>query len=345
MILTVRFLIIFFGFLFSKNLYVNYAWELFEYTQSAENSALGGAVYAFNSESSTSINNPVFSHSRKKNFSITHQNRFSGMLVNDFISFDIDNNKKNINLNFIYENIGLIPNTENSLLDWGNDGQFGTNDSGEGNGILDPGERLDAEKIRFFNQRRFGFYGAFSGFFINYPIGIGLKIISTKIEKNLSFGIGFDVGIIKKLKNLDYAVILENFPSSGILWNDGIIEKTLPSLKMGLNKYFRYEKLKYNFLIANKISLSERHINSQIRFNNLSVDFLIGLQIAYKERLILRFGRNHINNITGGIGFIFRDFKIDYAFLNSSYNYNLGSHHIFSFHLSNKWIKKRLNNL
>ena len=343
--LIVRFLIVFFGILFSKNLYVNYAWELFEYTQSAENSALGGAVYAYNSKSTTSINNPAFSQLRKNSFSITHQNRFSGMLVNDFISFDIDNNKKNINLNLIYENIGMIPNTENTLLDWGNDGQFGTNDAGEGNGILDPGERLDAERISFFNQRRIGFYGAYSGLFINYPIGIGLKIISTKIEQNLSFGIGFDFGIIRKMKNLDYAIIIENFPSSGILWNDGDIEKTFPSLKMGLNKHLRYKKINYNFLIANKISLSERHLDSQIRLKNLSVDFLFGLQIAFKEKLMLRFGRNHINNITGGVGFLFNDFKIDYAFLNSAYNYNLGSHHIFSFHLSNNWIKKKLKNL
>ena len=343
--LIVRFVIIFLGFLFSKNLYVNYAWELFEYTQSAENSALGGAVYAFNSESSTSINNPNFSKLRKNNFSITHQNRYSGMLVNDFISFDIDNNKKNININFIYENIGLIPNTENTLLDWGNDGQFGTNDAGEGNGILDPGERLDADKISFFNQRRLGFYGGYSGFLINYPLGVGLKIISTKIEQKISFGIGFDIGIIRKFRNIDYAIILENFPSSGILWNDGEIEKTSPSLKIGLNKCFSLKKIKYNLLIANKISISERHINSQIRIDNLSVDFLFGLQISFKDKLFLRFGRNHINNLTGGIGFLFRDFKIDYAFLNSTTNYNLGSHHIFSFHLSNKWIKKKIKNL
>ena len=46
------------------------------------------------------------------------------MLVNDFISFDIDNSKKNINLNLIYENIGSIPKTENALLDWGYDGSM-----------------------------------------------------------------------------------------------------------------------------------------------------------------------------------------------------------------------------
>ena len=32
---------------------------------------------------------------------------------------------------------------------------------------------------------------------------------------------------------------------------------------------------------------------------------------------------------TGGLGVSFNEFNIDYAFLNSSYNYDLGSHHIF----------------
>ena len=148
---------------------------------------------------------------------------------------------------------------------------------------MDPGERLDAEKINYFNQRRLGFYGAYSGLFLSYPIGIGIKIISTKIEQNLSVGIGFDFGIIRKLENLDYAIIIENFPSSGILWNDGTIEKTFPSLKIGLNKYLRFKNLKYNFLVANKTSFSERFIDSQIKYNNLSIDFLLVCKLFLKK--------------------------------------------------------------
>jgi hypothetical protein len=343
--LTVKILIVLYGFLFSQNPYVNYAWELFEYSQSAENAALGGAVYAYQNKSSTSINNPIFSSVKKDNFSITHQNRYSGMLSSDFISFDLNNNKKNINLNFIYENIGSIPNTKNTLLDWGNDGQYGTNDFGEGNGILDSGERLDLEKISFFNQKRLGFYGAFLGHFFNYPVGLGFKIISTELDQNLSFGIGFDIGIIKNLNKLDYAIIIENFPSSGILWNDGSIEKTLPSVKIGINKYYKFKELEYNFLFAEKISLSDRHLDTQIRMNDYSMDLSFGFQLAYKRRLHLRFGRNQVNNLAGGVGFLFQDFQIDYAFLNTAYNYNLGSHHIFSFHISNKWIFEWIKNL
>ena len=68
------------------------------------------------------------------------------------------------------------------LLDWGADGQFGTNDIGEGNGVLDEGERLDTEKLRYFDQHQFGFHGAFISKFMGIPIGIGYKLLSYSLD-------------------------------------------------------------------------------------------------------------------------------------------------------------------
>ena len=228
---------------YGKNYNVNYGWEIFEYTQSARTASLGSAVAADNNNSSSSMRNPIFSKKNKKQISITHQDRFLGILNTDFISFDIKNNKKNINLNLIYESIGDIPDTRNVLLDWGYDGQFGTNDLGEGNGVLDEGERLDIEKIAFFSQSRIGIYGASTKEIFSYPVGFGLKIISTSLNNNSSLGIGFDIGTLGRTQKTTYAMILENFPSSGVIWNNGAIERTFPSLRIGLNHVFNIKNI------------------------------------------------------------------------------------------------------
>ena len=74
----------------------------------------------------------------------------------EFIGFDkYINDSSWVSVIMLYENVNGIPDTRGALLDWGLDGIFGTFDVGEGNGSLDEGERLDVDKIRFFNQNIF----------------------------------------------------------------------------------------------------------------------------------------------------------------------------------------------
>ena len=340
-----RILLLIINFLFSQNSYVSYGWEIFEYSQSARTAALGNAVSAYENNSSSSMENPVFISKKKNRISLTHQNRFAGLLSSDLLTFDLQRNNQILNVNLIYENISDIPDTRNVLLDWGIDGQFGTNDLGEGNGIIDEGERLDTDKISFFNQRRIGFYSAINKKIKNYPIGFGIKVISTALKNNFSIGVGFDIGIIKNIKTTKYAFILENFPSSGILWENGTIEGTSPSLIFGLDRPFHnknIKNIKFNLLYSFKTSFSNRHLDSQFRIGNFSLDNSFGLEISYKKNLAFRFGKNKVNNLTGGLGVSFNEIEIHYAFLNSALDYGLGSHHIISLNCSYDWITKQL---
>jgi len=336
--MILRIILFLFSFSLSKDFYVSYGWELFEYSQSARTAALGRAVSAYDIGSNSMVN-PVFGVNPKKKVAFTHQNRFAGIVSNDLIAFNLGEKKTSFNL--IYENIGDIPDTRNVLLDWGYDGQYGTYDIGEGNGILDEGERLSKEKISFFNQRKIGIYGAFSKSIKSQPFGFGIKMISSSLNESLSLGIGIDVGTIKQLKNISYAFILRNFPTSGIIWENGTIEGTLPSITLGVNKPIyakRIESLKIHLLFSTEINLSNRHLGSQIRFRNLSIDNSFGLESIFKENFFCRFGRNNVNNFTGGLGFDFNYMTIDYAFLNSAFKSSLGRHHIISFNLSYDWI-------
>ena len=90
---------------------------------------------------------------------LTHQSRMNGTSNSEFIGFDkYINDSSWVSVVMLYDGVDGIPDTRGALLDWGLDGIFGTFDV-EGNGSLDEGERLDNDKIKFFNQNIFGLYG------------------------------------------------------------------------------------------------------------------------------------------------------------------------------------------
>ena len=79
------------------------------------------------------------------------------------------------------ESIGDIPDTRNALLDYGLDGMPNTGDIGENNGILDDGERLDSEKVNYFNQNQIGLHISKSFTYSNYNLGFALKFLDHRI--------------------------------------------------------------------------------------------------------------------------------------------------------------------
>ena len=82
------------------------------------------------------------------------------------------------------------------LLDWGLDGQFGTNDIGEGNGILDEGERLDKNKLSFLVKAKLESITHLKNLF-KQEIRLAFKILK-KLHKHSALGVGIDLGILKQ---------------------------------------------------------------------------------------------------------------------------------------------------
>ena len=214
MIFKFLFFSLFVRHLFSSITWVNYGWELFDYTSEARKASLGNATVAYNFDSpSSSLGNPCFPTNSTRIVSLTHQSRFAGIVNSELASFQLKKEKRLININLIYEGINNIPDTRSALLDWGYDGQYGTIDSGESNGIIDEGERLDINKIKFFSQRRFGFHLASNLMVKKLPIGFGFKIISTSLGDQNGIGIGLDFGFYKRIMDYNLGVVIKNFPA------------------------------------------------------------------------------------------------------------------------------------
>ena len=202
---------------FCEKNWVNYGWELFDYVNDARSASLGTANSAYNiSTPHASIINPSHLIKIQNNVSLTHQSRFANMINSELIGFQLGEKSDIININIIYQGISKIPDTRDMLLDWGEDGQFGTNDSGEGNGVIDPGERLDNSRIKFFSQYQLGIHSAFGSTIFGVPIGLGFKILSYSLDKKIGLGAGLDIGYNKKINQIYKARIIKYIKSGGI---------------------------------------------------------------------------------------------------------------------------------
>ena len=332
---------------FGEGIWVKYGWEIFEYVTDARSAAIGNANTGYDFYSiSASLTNPGFSSKRLDDVNITHQSRFAGSVNSDMIGFQLRTNSNFMNLNLLYEGVSQIPDTRYMLLDWGLDGQFGTNDLGEGNGVLDEGERLNRDQLRYFNQHQIGIYGAFISNIMGRPIGIGYKILSHHLGEYAALGIGIDIGYVKNFQKLTFGMVLRNFPASGLIWDNGNIEGTMPSFTLGIHKAYDL-KIKNSTIVLNPMfdisgSLSNANLDSQIRSGKFSIDSAFGIECVYNDKAMIRGGRNSLNNLTGGLGFSWDGLGIDYAFLSPSDNIDLGIHHLISLSLSVEFVKSKM---
>ena len=332
--------------LFGNVNWVNYGWEIFDYVSEARTASLGNATVAYNFHyPSSSLSNPYFPLLSTKKISLTHQSRFAGLINSELVSIQLKKEERLININLIFEAISNIPDTRSALLDWGYDGQYGTKDLGESNGIIDEGERLDHSKISFFNQRRFGLYGTSNFRLMNMPVGIGLKILSSSLGNQNAIGIGLDFGFYKSIKSSNLGFVIKNIPASGMLWSNGIIEGTGPSIEIGFHQSFDIlndKSLSLNPMSSLILSTSDKHINSLYYNGRLSVDVLLGLEAIYKEKIMLRLGQNSLYHLAGGIGVDWEKLVVDYAFLPSSINGIFANHHLISLSIYLDWLIARI---
>ena len=331
---------------FCEKNWVNYGWELFDYVNDARSASLGTANSAYNvSTPHASIINPSHLIKIQNNVSLTHQSRFANMINSELLGFQLGDKSGIININIIYQGISKIPDTRDMLLDWGEDGQFGTNDSGEGNGVIDPGERLDNSRIKFFSQYQLGIHSAFGSTIFGVPIGLGFKILSYSLDNKIGLGAGLDIGYNKKINQTNFGIIIKNFPASGLIWQGGNIEGTSPSVLAGVSKTngeIFGSKIDINNMLSLNVSSSNAHRDSDYRNGPISIDGAYGSEITYKKKIMVRFGRNFVNEITGGVGLIWNKISFDYAFLSSFAAHEIGNHHLLTINISSNWISSKL---
>ena len=88
----------------------------------------------------------------------------------------------------------------------------------------------------------------------------------------------------------------------------------------------------------------DRSIDSKLIFNKIPIDLSFGIETVYKNNLFFRLGIFQRGTFSSGIGLLWNDISIDYAFLNDGSLNGIEKNHLLSVSVSLDWIKKQFKN-
>jgi len=330
----------------SQTYWVIEGWQLFKNAGDARILSLGSAASTdFGTPVSPLFNPSLSSTAINENLSYTHQNRFGGSISSDLIGFTT---KKRLNYIFMRESIGDIPDTRNALLDYGLDGMPNTGDIGENNGILDDGERLDSEKVNYFNQNQIGLHISKSFTYNNYNLGLAIKFLDHHIGIQKSHGIGLDFGfLLNNWKSSKISFVLKDITTSWQVWNNGTIERTKPSMVSGFSHslFFKKYPIVLNGMTDFVINFNGRSLDQDFSFGKNSGYIKYGLNLIYDYKIAVRLGKNNQDSFSIGIGLSWDNISLDYAMINEPSQTNFGTSNIVSLVLDVNWLQKTILNL
>lgn len=331
------------GFSSAETILVSDGWQAFQNVNDATTIGTGGlSAVGFGVQSQ--LGNPALISNKKLDRIIySHQSRFAGMVNSDYLSTKIRlQDKIVLGLALIYEGVSDIPLTTGLLLDWGEDGIPGTGDNGEGNGLFDEGERLDAQAISDFNQRQLGVHLATFFNFRNSTIGLGFKVLNHSIGKYKGNGFGLDIGFIKELPSATMVgLTIYDVLNSWMVWDSGTIERTAPSMRIGITQLVQPNFLPFKMqLIGNGRWLSREIAESDLKIGATTIVLSCGMELIFKDKFNLRFSQDELGLAAVGLGLQWPRIGINYASRLEPDRPGIGSSHYISFDLDPSLLKQ-----
>lgn len=237
---------------------------------------------------------------------------------------------RTIALSVIRLGVDDIPNTTEALLDYGADGIPNTGDPGEGNGKIDENERLDRNKVFYFNSAEYAVYLSYATQGNDhFYYGGNLKLVRKGIGDNSAWGMGFDLACWwQPLDRLHLGLNLQDITTTLLAWDTGRREAITPTLKTGLAYHWEFSKIASEIIPALDldIRLENRRYSAQSNLGPMSLDVHAGAEYRFKQRLALRAGLD-TGHFTAGIGVKLPKLNVDYAFLS---HHDLGDTHRIS---------------
>ncbi|NVM05273.1 MAG: PorV/PorQ family protein [Candidatus Helarchaeota archaeon] len=323
------------GFEFAK-----FAGEFLSTGVGARPLGMGGAFVALANDGTAGYWNPSgLAFLNYPQIVLMHSERFKGAGKYDYVSLSFPyHTGRSIGFSLIRLGIDDIADTRNALEDYGLDGIPNTGDFGENNGEMDPGERLNEDKIIFFSNTDYAFFISYSkrqreGF----TYGGNIKLIKRGIGEDSAFGVGFDIAVLlKKWQRLSLGANLMDATSTAIIWNTGRKELISPTLKLGMA--YKIETKFFNGFVTPLIDwdvrFENRKFSSQYNVGPISLDPHYGIEINIIDRVFLRSGYDDIKRVAFGAGVKLPKLNIDYSFNSFDNIDQLGNTHRISITLT-----------
>lgn len=312
-----------------------YAGEFLKLPVGARALGMGSAFVALADDATAVYWNPaglVFASQRQA--WAEHAEQFGDLVNHDFLAFQLPLAKTSsghpqaVGLAFLRSAVDdivirdkdpedLIPGQEFEDTNGNGEWDFDPNDpNGPGS------ERLFIENIPYYLDSE-----AEMAFLLSYArnlgntlaAGVSAKIIRQSLPGNSSFGIGADLGVLYlPTSSLSAGLKISDVTTTFLSWDSGRRETIAPSVTLGAQYTRSFEPLRGTVSFAGDMDMSfdNRKTASAVSFGEwvLGADFHGGLEYWYSRTVALRFGST-TNAISGGAGFRYRGFGVDYAFV------------------------------
>ena len=258
--------------------------------------AQGGFASYWNPAATTST-------SAEHRLELTHASNFSRLVSYDALGYCRPGKISGLGLVILRLSVKDIPYTNQALIDL------------NGNGTMDPGERLDYSKITTASDTE-------TAAFLNYsrridPVlswGINVKAINKAVGENSAWGLGLDAGFLASLPyDLCLGINLQDATTTYLAWDTGRREVITPTAKIG----FSYRPWFLSSLLLSvdgDLRFENRGSSSDYHAGPISVDIRAGAEYWIRRRLALRLGSDQ-GELAAGTGLRLGRFCFDYAFL------------------------------
>lgn len=223
-------------------------------------------------------------------------------------------------------------------LESGSDGDFTTDDpdGSQGNGRLDPGERLNldllanpdyAEEVSDRQTGLFLSYGRTNVFKENLSMGSSVKFVRKAVGDYSAWGIGLDIGALYDYReNWSFGVNLQDATTTFLSWSGTPTEPTeyiTPTLNVGTAYTRPMPSLQGTITLVGDARVRfEDEAGSTFSTGGVPWDLRAGVEYWYREAFALRLGNERFgdetNPFTVGAGIRVRRFAFDYAFRSHS---------------------------
>jgi hypothetical protein len=284
-----------------------YAGEFLSFGLGGRGLGMGGAYVSIADDGFSSFWNPAATALSSHQLIFNHSSNFDALLAYDALGYSRPGKNGGLGLVFVRLSIKGIPYTNDALVDL------------NGNGLMDPGERLDYDLITDIQD-------AESALFLNYSRrysgnvfwGTNLKLVNKSVGSNSAWGVGLDAGALALLPHsLRLGLNLQDVTTTYLAWDTGEKEVISPAVRLGLswNPVFSGNKpltLSSGF----DFRFEGRRTASQYHLGDLSADTHFGMEYVLKQRLALRLGSD-LGRLAAGAGLRLGRFSFDYAYLGS----------------------------
>ena len=284
---------------------------------------LGGAYVALAHDATAGYWNPgALSRIQYPEVIVMHDERFGNLVNYDFASVAIPYGADvSLGVSMLRLGVDGIPDTRNAWID------------NNGNGIFDQVDRLDYDKITYFNAADWALYFTYAKQSTpEFSYGANVKLIRRDLAEHSATGIGFDVGILySPFTNFTLGLNAQDITTTLVAWSTGRTELITPTLKLGSAYLIEFLGGTFAPTVDVDLRFENRAFASVAHVGPVSIDPHVGLEFDFKKTVALRVGYNDLDQISLGAGLHLRKLDIDYSFVQfNNVVDNLGKTHRIS---------------